>query len=407
MRLEEARAAFDRANNRELRMKQLIAQFRAQYDTASRDFMRMVSLYVIFRKSAKLPADLLPPLPSDAACLGAVDKYIEALRSAQPHRLDNKAVLLEQRKHLALCLDIRQNISRELVRLKELAPEIRRTITVVGCCYDDNRRQITMERIRAACDNILCDFPGSVGCTLDTEPITSFAVSADSLIITEAATRLATDVYARELAEATALLAAVTKREAGPAAYIDGIVLEPAMPEYVGGYRPARAGWGLPGYVVAVMTTVAVPCAQLSPEEAYVVQTLFDLCVDPLRILRKPGDILSEWIARNRRADDKWPVDIGGLPGLWHYRSGKHLMMAAPPGCRKILFDVSTLRGRRDGTMEEVPVVTAAQLRSTLATMLHMYEVLIDRVYGSPKRRADDNDDQDVASAPKRTACSD
>jgi hypothetical protein len=66
------------------------------------------------------------------------------------------------------------------------------------------------------------------------------------------------------------------------------------------------------------------------------------------------------------------------------------------------MFDVSTLRGRRDGDMEVGPVVTAEQLRSTAATMLHMYEVLIDRVYGSPKRRADDDDD--VARYPKRAA---
>ena len=404
MRLEEAQAAFDRANNREVRMKELIEQFRAQYATAVQEFKKLVSAYVKHQHIARAgPVDPLPS-PLHYVQLNGFDAFADAVMKPQISGLQLPAFTAEYTLTQAEYLRIAASIARKVARLKEFMPQVQRLNSTIGGCWDEDGQVITISRIRAALRDICFDFPHSVRCNLDTNPIRAESEPAASPIITDAATKLATERYDTELAEATALLAAVTKREAGPAAYAAGIELDASVPEYVGGYPLSLSLPKLPPYIGEILP--AVDHHEPLEVDRCALRALRWRFNDSIRLIQKPDSDLVHWIKRNTRPGDPWPADVCKLPGLWTVRCALRII-AETPGCKKAMFDMAKLYGDVAPVEEAVPVVSAEQLRSTAATMLHMYEVLINRVYGTPKRRADDDDDEDVARSPKRAACSD
>jgi hypothetical protein len=404
MRLEEAQAAFDRANNRELRMKELIEQFRAQYATAVQEFKKLVSAYVKHQHIARAgPVDPLPS-PLHYVQLNGFDTFADAVMKPQISGSHVPAFTAEYTLTQAEYLRIAASIARKVARLKEFMPQVQRLNSTIGGCWDEDGQVITISRIRAALRDICFDFPHSVRCNLDTNPIRAESEPAASPIITDAAKWMAAKLCDTELAEATALLAAVTKREAGPAAYAAGIELDASVSEYVGGYPLSLSLPKLPPYIGEMLRTRD---SQVFPaeEERYLLRALWQRFSDSMFLIQKPDSDLVHWIKRNTRPGDPWPADVCKLPGLWTVRCALRII-AETPGCKKAMFDMAKLYGDVAPVEEAVPVVSAEQLRNTAATMLHMYEVLIDRVYGTPKRRADDGD-EDVARSPKRAACSD
>jgi len=390
MRIEEAQSAFNYANNRDVHMKRLIAQFRRQYADDARDLNEQVASLAERMKNKDAPAVSFELSLNSGNTMDIIAADIKRIQTMQISDARDPVLVAEYRGLHRHCAAIAENILREFERLRQLAPIIEGVNEKIrATSYDPSYIYYARRAIKPLTDHLNTAFPGSATYTQTDGDIAVTTVPADSDVITVAATRMAADAYVKELAAANELLAAVTKREAGPSAYIADIVLDTAQSEYIGVYT-MKATWSLPQYIHEILATIERPDVTSKQYETFI--WLRNLIDDPMNIIRRPDGRVLKWIKQNTAAGDPWPADISTLPGLWRYDSTYGMLIWPNASLKEVMIDMSTLRGKNKRQMGPASVVTAEQLKPAIATMLHMYEVLIDRVYGSRKRRADDDE---------------
>lgn len=389
MRLEEAQSALESISNRDVRMMQLTRQFCRQYADDVAAIARLVTECNVRRKNRNNTVDTIEwHFPSTLG--GMVQNAAYNLRRAQAMKISDErpAVLVaEYREIQRQSIAILENVQREFERLQNLDPIVQGVNQAIeasnyGCFSPGQCKQI-----KAMVSTINNQFPGSVVYEKVDGVVSVTALPAANEAIERAASTLAAEAYEKELVFANELVVAVAKREAGPLAYLADIVLDPAQEKYVDAYK-IRATWAFPRYIRDIIKASPEPSGYWSRRAWEELRAIVD---DPIRAIYSSGEI-RRWIEENQTASDPWPADTRDLPGLWFRTEYGYYFMCDWDDSPKEPVDVTSFSGKNKNKMQMRPVVTAKQLKTTIATMLHMYEVLIDRVYGSRKRRADDDE---------------